>query len=87
MENIGEVPRWVTWDGSSLDPLGSSVYLGEVSLKIYPVALLFHQNLPSAKAGDRHRAGWTLLTPLILQASCEVAQVLPTVTSQLLISS
>lgn len=63
MENRGEVTRWVTWDGSRLDPLGSSVYLGEVPLNIYPVVLFFHQNLPSAKAGDRHRAGWTLLIP------------------------
>lgn len=80
MENTGEVTR-------CFYPLGSSAYLGEVSLNIYPVVLLFQQNLPSAKAGDRHRAGWRFLILLILQASCEVAQILPTEISQLVISS
>lgn len=46
--------------------------------------LLFLQHLPSAKAGDRHGAGWTLLTQLTVQTLCEVAHVLPTETSQFL---
>lgn len=61
-----------------------SVCPGEVSLRIYLVVLLFHQHLLSAKAGDRHGAGWTFLTQLTLQTLCEVAQVLPTETCQLL---
>lgn len=63
---------------------GGPVCPGEVSLRIYPVGLLFHQHLPSAKARDKHGARRTLLTQLTFQVLCGVAQVLPTEASQLL---
>lgn len=48
------------------------------------MGLLFHQHLLSGKARDRHGAGWSLLTQLMLKAFLEVAHVLPTEASQLL---